>query len=81
MGRREQRAELESTWSTYEPREAGVPFRTKDIVDADERESAERAPTEAGAAAVGATLDAQAARHRDLASAIPRRLIALGAKR
>lgn len=37
MGRREERAELESTWSTYTPRVPGTPFRSKDIADADER--------------------------------------------
>lgn len=39
MGRREQRAELESTWSTYEPRVPSTPFRKKDLEDADERAS------------------------------------------
>jgi hypothetical protein len=36
MGRREQRAELESTWCVYEGREPGTPFTRKDIEDADE---------------------------------------------
>lgn len=75
MGRRELRAELQASWSTLEPREPGKPFTKKDIADAEERASAE-----AGAAAAGDALDAQAAKHRDLASAIPRRLIALGVK-
>lgn len=43
MGRREQRAELESTWVTYEPREPGTPFRKKDLVDAEDRAIAEAA--------------------------------------
>ena len=43
MGRREQRAELRSTWMVLETREPGVPFRRKDIVDADARLDAERA--------------------------------------
>ncbi len=81
MGRRELRAELQSSWSTYEPRERGVPFRKRDIADADERASAERAAeARAGAEGVDALLDSQAAKHRDLAAAIPRRLIALGVK-
>lgn len=34
MGRREMRAELQSTWATYTPRTPGKPFRKKDIEDA-----------------------------------------------
>jgi hypothetical protein len=40
MGRRELRAEMQSTWSTYTPRVPGTPFREKDIEDAAERERA-----------------------------------------
>lgn len=34
MGRREDRAELESTWTVYEPRVAGQPITRKDMDDA-----------------------------------------------
>lgn len=34
MGRREQRAEMQSTWSILEPRVRGVPMRKKDLEDA-----------------------------------------------
>ena len=34
MGRREQRAELERTWTVLEPRVPGTPFRRTDIEDA-----------------------------------------------
>lgn len=37
MGRRELRAEVQRTWSVYEPRVPGTPFSQKDIHDADER--------------------------------------------
>lgn len=43
MGRREQAAEMRSTWMVLEPREAGRPFRRKDLDDADARLVAERA--------------------------------------
>lgn len=42
MGRRELREELQASWSTYEAREPGRPFRKKDIIDADELASGER---------------------------------------
>lgn len=72
MGRREDRAALRSTWTVYEPKQAGIPFRKKDIEDALERERAnamgppERPPT--------LTLDPP--RGPDLSAALPRMLIA-----
>jgi hypothetical protein len=39
MGRREMRAELQASWSTFTPRVPGTPFRRKDLEDADERAS------------------------------------------
>lgn len=37
MGRREDRAERESTWSVYEPQVPGTPMTQKDVEDANER--------------------------------------------
>lgn len=37
MGRREQREELQSTWSVYVPRVAGTPMTAKDVEDAAEQ--------------------------------------------
>ncbi len=36
MGRRELRAELQSTWCVYTPAKPGVPFRKRDLADASE---------------------------------------------
>lgn len=43
MGRREDRAALQSTWTVLEPRVPRTPFRKKDIEDSAERER-EREP-------------------------------------
>lgn len=47
MGRREQRAEMQRTWSVYEPQKPGTPFTAKDLADAETR--AEAAATAEGA--------------------------------
>lgn len=47
MGRREQRREMQSTWSVYEPQKPGTPFTARDLADADSL-------AEAAAAAEGA---------------------------
>lgn len=54
MGRREQRAEMQRTWSVYEPRKTGTPFSRKDVEDAETRASAEAAATAVGASPPGA---------------------------
>lgn len=36
-GRRAQRAELERTWTVYEPRKPGTPFRKGDFEKAEDR--------------------------------------------
>lgn len=49
MGRREQRAELQSTWHTYTPREPGTPFTKRDLEAAAERAEAEEREQESHA--------------------------------
>lgn len=45
-GRRELRAELESTWHVYTPAQPGTPFRKRDLEDAVERYEREMVPGE-----------------------------------
>jgi hypothetical protein len=48
MGRREQRDELQSTWTVLEPVVSGTPFWRKDIEDAAARNEADRARERGG---------------------------------
>ncbi len=45
--RRQQRAEIQSTWSTYTPRVPGTPFTRRDLEDAGARLEAEEAEVQA----------------------------------
>jgi hypothetical protein len=81
MGRREMRAELEASWSVYEAREPGTPFRRKDIEDADElRALSVREMRDEAAAAEGSLL-AKPARDVQLSRMLPLALIAQGSRR
>lgn len=74
MGRREDRAALESTWTTYEPRVPGTPFRKKDIADADER-AALGEPSHPGEPLLPAARSA-ARPDGDYSAILPRKLLA-----
>lgn len=88
MGRRELRAELQATWSVYQPRVPGTPFTKKDLEDADE---AHRRRSSAGESSHPAAqspprgeledaLDAAEQRAADLTASLPRALLGRAVK-
>lgn len=77
MGRREQRTELQSTWSSYTPRVPGTPFRKKDLEDADERAS-QGEPSHPGALEEATRTAVRP--DGNLSAALPRALIARGSR-